>query len=97
MLCGEGQAAILTEGGELLAVTPLAQDLYTLDPTLHHHAHLACGKVGKPLELWHRRLGHLGEASVRRFASLGEVTLSGDPHATSACVECAKGRLNERP
>ena len=79
--------------GDMLAVGTLCGNLYKLHCTVAHEARIA-GEKTNMSDLWHQRLGHVGNATLKKIAAnelITGVKLSHEDN--SFCHGCVEGKL----
>ena len=95
---------VRASNGEMLAVASLESNLYQLDTKVMHEAEtssLAHSEANShPLELWHKRLGHLNANSVKSLqtmvSGMDVQAVPNDVHSF-ACEGCVQGKQARRP
>jgi hypothetical protein len=91
-LCGDGQARIYTKSGQTLCIAPLVDNLYQLTvPEVPRALHVR-PPVANQILIWHLKLGHLSEATLRRLAASKQIKgmpekLQGDLGVCEPCLE----------
>src|SRR5450631_1333284 len=95
---------VRASNGEMLAVASLESNLYQLDTKVMHEAEtssLAHSEANShPLDLWHKRLGHLNANSVKSLqtmvSGMDVQAVPNDVHSF-ACEGCVQGKQARRP
>lgn len=106
----DGKGTVYDKNGKILAVSTLsaATNLYELDigslPVCHETAMLGSANQKVDLHLWHLRLGHRNERSIKRAVSEGLITgiehsvvdrVKPNPHICDACARSKSTRGGE--
>lgn len=88
-----------TQGKQSFSAT-IAGDLLTLDMWRHPSCDFAGAaySISDPqLRLWHERMGHLSETSLRRLQQIATGMDDAQEDGRCMCETCVKGRMTERP
>jgi transposase InsO family protein len=84
------ECAIAKDGQEVVRGTGVA-GLYTLKLSDEHDSEVAL--TATTVSLWHRRLGHLNMASVKKLATMANgVRFAEEPKTQKVCSPCVEGK-----
>ena len=76
----------------------ISQGLWVLRTSADPVALKATSLSPSAVDLWHSRLGHLGEQNVKKLANMSTgIDLKRDPKDKTACKNCAFGKLHACP
>ena len=89
----QGGKAIITKGATVLLTATLRHGVYFVDSL---QLGLAALEIKDPkLQIWHDRLGHLGEEGIKQLMGMSTGIKPIPPGTT--CETCASGRQKEQP
>ena len=99
----EGDDCHIFQGTKLVGSAPKVNNTYVLGVTQSTASvamliqALTTSLNEEAVELWHRRMGHLNEADLKRLVNISKgITLSQKPHMKAICEACSKAKSSRK-